>query len=50
MAAKDVRFSQDARDRLLRGVDILAEAVKVTLGPEGSQCCARQILRCPAHH
>ena len=35
MAAKDVKFSQDARDRLLRGVDILAEAVKVTLGPKG---------------
>jgi len=35
MAAKDVRFSQDARDRMLRGVDILSEAVKVTLGPKG---------------
>jgi chaperonin GroEL len=35
MAAKDVRFSQDARERMLRGVDILAEAVKVTLGPKG---------------
>jgi chaperonin GroEL len=35
MAAKDVRFSQDARDRMLRGVDILADAVKVTLGPKG---------------
>ncbi len=35
MAAKDVRFAQDARDRLLRGVDILADAVKVTLGPKG---------------
>jgi chaperonin GroEL len=35
MAAKDVRFSTDARDRMLRGVDILAEAVKVTLGPKG---------------
>jgi len=35
MVAKDVRFSQDARDRMLRGVDILAEAVKVTLGPKG---------------
>ena len=35
MAAKDVRFSSDARDRLLRGVDILANAVKVTLGPKG---------------
>ena len=35
MAAKEVRFSTDARARLLRGVDILAEAVKVTLGPKG---------------
>jgi chaperonin GroEL len=35
MAAKDVKFSQDARERLLRGVDILANTVKVTLGPKG---------------
>ncbi|MEA1648678.1 chaperonin GroEL [Nitrospirillum sp. BR 11164] len=35
MAAKDVKFSADARARLLRGVDILADAVKVTLGPKG---------------
>ena len=35
MAAKDVRFGPDARDRILRGVDILANAVKVTLGPKG---------------
>ena len=35
MAAKDVRFESDARDRLLRGVNILADAVKVTLGPKG---------------
>ncbi|MDR6291544.1 chaperonin GroEL [Inquilinus ginsengisoli] len=35
MAAKDVKFSADARDRMLRGVDILARAVKVTLGPKG---------------
>jgi len=35
MAAKDVRFGADARERLLRGVDILANAVKVTLGPKG---------------
>ncbi|MEA1834957.1 chaperonin GroEL [Methylobacterium durans] len=35
MAAKDVKFSTDARERLLRGVDILADAVKVTLGPKG---------------
>jgi chaperonin GroEL len=35
MAAKEVRFHSDARDRMLRGVDILANAVKVTLGPKG---------------
>ncbi len=35
MAAKDVRFSIDARDRMLRGVETLANAVKVTLGPKG---------------
>ena len=35
MAAKDVRFAGDARDKMLRGVDILANAVKVTLGPKG---------------
>jgi chaperonin GroEL len=35
MAAKDVKFSTDARDRMLRGVEILANAVRVTLGPKG---------------
>jgi chaperonin GroEL len=35
MAAKEVRFSTDARDKMLRGVDILANAVRVTLGPKG---------------
>ncbi|MCK1425082.1 chaperonin GroEL [Bradyrhizobium sp. 182] len=35
MAAKDVKFSTEARDRMLRGVDTLANAVKVTLGPKG---------------
>src|SRR6202007_1601532 len=35
MAAKEVKFAGDARSRLLRGVDILADAVKVTLGPKG---------------
>jgi chaperonin GroEL len=35
MAAKDVKFGSDARERMLRGVDILANAVKVTLGPKG---------------
>ena len=35
MAAKDVKFETDARTRMLRGVDTLADAVKVTLGPKG---------------
>src|SRR5215210_8020498 len=35
MAAKDVRFSSDARERMLHGVELLANAVKVTLGPKG---------------
>src|SRR5689334_22813718 len=35
MAAKEVKFSVEARDKMLKGVDILAEAVKVTLGPKG---------------
>ena len=35
MPAKDVRFGGDARQRMLRGVDVLAEAVRITLGPKG---------------
>ncbi len=35
MAGKDVKFGRDARERILKGVDILADAVKVTLGPKG---------------
>ena len=35
MAAKEVKFHSDARERMLRGVNILADAVKVTLGPKG---------------
>ena len=35
MAPKDVRFSSDARDKMLHGVDVLANAVRVTLGPKG---------------
>ncbi|MFM6852662.1 MAG: TCP-1/cpn60 chaperonin family protein, partial [Sphingopyxis sp.] len=35
MAAKDVKFGREARERILEGVDILANAVKVTLGPKG---------------
>jgi chaperonin GroEL len=37
MFAKEVRFSVDARDRMLRGIDILHNAVKVTLGPKGRE-------------
>src|ERR1700719_4639462 len=35
MAAKEVRFSTEARDKMLRGIDVLANAVRVTLGPKG---------------
>jgi chaperonin GroEL len=35
MAAKDIRFSSDAREKMLRGVDNLANALKATLGPKG---------------
>jgi chaperonin GroEL len=35
MSAKEVKFAQDARERMLHGVDILANAVRVTLGPKG---------------
>src|SRR5713226_162886 len=35
MAAKEVRFSTDARDKMLRGIDVLANAVRITLGPKG---------------
>ena len=35
MAAKEVKFSVDARDKMMHGIDILADAVRVTLGPKG---------------
>ena len=50
MAAKDVKFSGEARERMLRGVDILANAVKVTLGPKGRNVVLDKIVRRPAHH
>ena len=50
MAAKDVKFGADARARLLHGVDTLADAVKVTLGPKGRNGRARQVVRRTAHH
>jgi len=39
MAAKDVKFSTEARDKMLLGIDVLADAVKVTLGPKGRNWC-----------
>jgi hypothetical protein len=50
MAAKDVKFSTDARDKMLRGVDILANAVKVTLGPKGRNVVIDKVVRRSAHH
>jgi chaperonin GroEL len=47
MAAKEVKFSQDARERLLRGVDILANAVKVTLGPKGRNVVLEKAFGAP---
>ena len=41
MAAKEVKFGTDAREKMLRGVDILANAVKVTLGPKGRNVVSR---------
>ena len=50
MAAKEVKFSADARERMLRGVDILANAVKVTLGPKGRNVVIDKSFRRTAHH
>jgi chaperonin GroEL len=47
MAAKDVRFSVDARDRMMRGVDILANAVRVTLGPKGRNVVLDKLYGAP---
>src|ERR1700732_4105169 len=49
MAAKDIRFSTDARDRILRGVEILNNAVKLTLGPKGRNVVIEKILWSAAH-
>jgi chaperonin GroEL len=50
MAAKDVKFHGDARDRMLRGVDILANAIKVTLGPKGRNVVLDKSFGAPPHH
>jgi chaperonin GroEL len=47
MAAKDVRFSDDARTRMFRGVNILANAVKVTLGPKGRNAVLEKSFGAP---
>jgi TCP-1/cpn60 chaperonin family len=47
MAAKEVKFSADARDKMLRGVDILANAVKVTLGPKGRNVVLEKLFGAP---
>src|SRR6186713_43842 len=47
MAAKDVRFSDDARSRMFRGVNILANAVKVTLGPKGRNAVLEKSFGAP---
>jgi co-chaperonin GroES (HSP10) len=47
MAAKDVKFGGDARERMLRGIDILANAVKVTLGPKGRNVVLDKSFRRP---
>jgi chaperonin GroEL len=47
MAAKDVKFNTDARDRMLRGVNVLADAVKVTLGPTGRNVVVEKSFGAP---
>ena len=47
MAAKEVRFSDDARARMLKGVNILANAVKATLGPKGRNAVLEKSFGAP---
>ena len=47
MAAKDVRFSEEARSRVLRGVNLLADTVIVTLGPKGRNVCLEKSWGAP---
>ena len=48
--AKDIKFSADARSSMVRGVDILANTVKVTLGPKRPQCRFGKILWLTPYH
>ena len=49
MPAKEVKFAQDARERMLHGVDILANAVRVTLGPKGRNVVLEKSFGAPHH-
>ena len=50
MAAKEVRFSDDARARMFRGVNVLANAVKATLGPKGRNAVLEKSFGASYHH
>ena len=50
MAAKDIKFHDSARNRIVAGVNLLADAVKVTLGPKGRYVGAGALVRRPHHH
>ena len=50
MAAKEVKFAVEARDKMLRGVDILNNAVKVTLGPKGRNVVIEKKFGPPTHY
>ncbi len=47
MAAKDIRFGEDARARMVRGVNVLANAVKATLGPKGRNVVLQKSFGAP---
>jgi hypothetical protein len=49
MSAKEVKFAHDAREKMLKGVDILADAVKVTLGPKGRNVVIEKVFRCATY-
>ena len=48
--AKDIKFNLEARNLMKEGVDALANAVKVTLGPKGKKCSYRQKIRCSSNY
>ncbi len=50
MAAKDVRFGDDVRQKMVKGVNTLANAVKVTSRAKRKECSPRKIFRCPNNY